>query len=183
MLTMRCNFDCSYCTSHDNTKPFNFKQLNDYITALAYLQSYFGNRRVNIHFLGGEPTLFKEWPYLINWLYKNDWLPEIVSNLSIPVNTYINKLDIEAQGEDRQFISGSYHPEFTDDNLFIENALQLEEKGFLKVVSVLAQPTQWKKVENIYNKLQDKCNDNLPRLRIERSDMIGIYNKYHTHTP
>ena len=44
MITQRCNYECSYCASYDNTSAFMFKTLEEYTTAFKYLSNYFGNK-------------------------------------------------------------------------------------------------------------------------------------------
>ena len=58
---------------------------------------------IALNILGGEPTLFKKWYLLMNYMRKNNIVPILTTNLSVPVDTYIDKLDepgnyIEASG-------------------------------------------------------------------------------------
>jgi sulfatase maturation enzyme AslB (radical SAM superfamily) len=153
MITLRCNYSCSYCTAYDNTKPLGLKSLEEYIDSFSYLSEYFGNQRIRINFLGGEPTLFKQWVELVNWLSDHNYLPNIITNLSIPAKNYIHKLN----GKAKKFISASYHPEMVKLEDFYKNAELLQEAGYLDSVTLLADPNDWDNVLRIYDKLSEVC--------------------------
>lgn len=185
MITMRCNYDCSYCASHDNSKPFNLRTLNEYIDSMKYLKQHFGNQKIQLQLIGGEPTLFKEWPSLINWGFNNGIIIETISNLSFPADKYIHKLDISHEhGIYREFMSGSYHAQFADDDLFLYNAVKLQEEGYLKSIGILGDPENWDRVEKMYYTLKEKINHiSINRIRYEDTSIIGLYNKYLEYTP
>ena len=62
LITQRCNYTCTYCGSYDNSKPFMFKELPEYINSFKYLSDYFGNKTIKLSLVGGEPMLYKQWP-------------------------------------------------------------------------------------------------------------------------
>lgn len=150
-ITQRCNYSCSYCASYNNTQPFLFKSLEEYIDALEYLKDYFGNMKVKVDILGGEPTLFKKWYEIMNWMNSSNFLPKLTTNLSVPVDTYIDKLDNNLP----PFIVASYHPEFANLDNFCDNTQMLKERGFLKNISLLGDPQHWEKTLHIYNRLKE----------------------------
>ena len=39
MITQRCNYECTYCASYNNSGDFMFKSLEEYITAFRYLSN------------------------------------------------------------------------------------------------------------------------------------------------
>ena len=47
-ITQRCNYSCSYCASYDNSQPFNFKTIEEYIDCFKYLSDYFGNKTIRL---------------------------------------------------------------------------------------------------------------------------------------
>lgn len=139
MITQRCNYSCSYCASYDNSQPFLFRSLEEYVNSFKYLSDRFGNKTIRLVFLGGEPTLFKQWVELVNWLTEYNYVPEITTNLSVPVKSYISKLN----GKAEKFITASYHTEFTTIPDFVENLKPLADKNYLKGVTLLADPNKW----------------------------------------
>ena len=127
-----CNFDCSYCSLNfvTNNKrllpkekpisPSEFLQLNKIKAKLPELILYV---------CGGEPLIYPEIEYL---LYHLDFKPIIaVSNLSIPLGSCFNDL-LKLKGKVR-FI-GSYHPEFIDNEIFLENAKILKRENMLEYI-------------------------------------------------
>lgn len=75
-ITEACNYDCWYCALH-NSKP---KELSrDLIPGILSKIP----RDAEIQVLGGEPTLYKHFDYLINCLEKGGFNYYIQTNLSI----------------------------------------------------------------------------------------------------
>ena len=180
ILTHRCNYSCSYCRSYDNSKPFLFKTVEQYSKAFEYLNKYFGgNMSMYINILGGEPTLFKKWYLLMNYMGKNNIVPKLTTNLAVPVDTYIDKLDEKLP----PFINGSYHPEFADLDTFCYNAEKLKERGFLKNLSLLADPTNWDRTIKIHNRLKKIAPSmNLTKIKNEFTGTLSITEGYIDYT-
>ena len=178
-ITQRCNYSCSYCASYDNTQPFSFKTLEEYIIALEYLSDYFGNKRIKVDILGGEPTLFKKWYELMNWMNKSNFLPKLTTNLSVPVDTYIDKLDVDLPS----FIVASYHPEFANLDDFCYNAEKLKDRGFLNGISLLGDPNYWERTIKIYDKLKEIVPQLLlTKIKNEHTSDYSITNDFVEYT-
>ena len=154
-ITQRCNYSCSYCASYDNTQPFSFKTLEEYTEAFDYLSDYFGNMAIKVDILGGEPTLFKPWYELMNRLVERNFIPKVTTNLSVPVETYVEKLSSELP----PFVVASFHPEFADLDKFCYNATKLKQKNFLKGISLLGDPNHWDRTLVVYNRLKEIMPD------------------------
>lgn len=178
-ITQRCNYSCTYCASYDNTRPFEFKKLDEYIEALEYLKLYFGNQKVKVDILGGEPTLFKKWYVLMNWMNFHGFLPKLTTNLSVPVGTYINKLDESLP----PFIVASFHPEFAKLDDFCYNVERLKEKGFLKNISLLGDPNHWEETLTTYKALKSIVPELvLTRLKNEHTNDYSISDSFVYYT-
>ena len=178
MITQRCNYSCSYCGSYDNNQPFSFKTLEEYIKAFEYLSDRYGNKTIRLNFLGGEPTLFKQWVELINWLSNHNYAPEITTNLSVPVKSYINKLN----GYAKEFITASYHAEFSTLEEFHSNAKALSEMGYLKAITLLADPKNWDYSMQCYDRLKEVGKVNLIRIKTEFNDSAAISSSFLEYT-
>lgn len=174
MITQRCNYSCSYCASYDNTQPFSFKTLDDYIKAFEYLSKRYGNKTIKLNFLGGEPTLFKQWVELVNWLSEHNYVPEITTNLSVPAETYVDKLN----GNAYNFITASYHPEFTTKDKFKNNAKILSDKGYLKAITLLADPNNWQTVMSIYKEFSEVGKVHLVKIKNEHTSNPAISSSF-----
>ena len=180
MITQRCNYTCSYCASYDNSGNFMFKTLEQYTTAFKYLSNYFGNKTIKLSFLGGEPMLYKQWPELINYISQYNYIPKITTNLSIPVKSYINRLNKDLG----KFIVASWHPEFATDQ-FMKNIEILNNNNFIRSVSVSAPQEYWEqsiKILNILRKKYGKQFVHLTRIKDENSKGLSITDKLIDYT-
>jgi len=170
MITQRCNYSCSYCASYDNTQPFLFKSLEEYIDSFKYLSEYFGNKTIKLDFLGGEPTLFKQWVKLVNWLADYNYKPTITTNLSIPAIQYIRVLNPNL----KNFINASFHTEFADLDSFYNSIKILNEAGFLHSVGLLPHPNNWEYSMKCYEKLKEVAFVNVSRIKDESTKPTSI---------
>ena len=128
-----CNYFCSYCCYHistdhkrllPKTKPISaedFLRLNEIRDLLP---------AITLHVHGGEPIIYPE----IGELLEHLDFPEIivVSNLSLPLEKRLPQL-AALKGKVR-FV-GSYHPEFVDTEIFLQNCDRLRADGMLERVS------------------------------------------------
>lgn len=153
-LTERCNYSCSYCASYNNDVPTYFKSVEEYKNAALYLKKYIDNKKAKINFLGGEPTLNKNWTDLVRVLYDENFVCRLTTNLSIHPKKYIDKLEGLPS-----FIITSFHPEFTSPSLFIEKVKLLTKTNLLHSVSIMADVKNWNAVEEVYNNLKDIVED------------------------
>ena len=176
-ITQRCNYSCSYCESYDNTQPFYFKSLDSYITVFSYIKEYFGNKRIKLSFLGGEPTLYKDWPELMNWLNDNGFKPHLTTNLAVPVEKYIHRLDNLPP-----FISASFHPEYADKIEFTRNIIALEKRNLLQNVNVLGLTNKWQYCVDVFNDLNKIRKTGMTRIKDEFTGTLSISNKYIEYT-
>ena len=180
MITQRCNYECTYCASYDNSGDFMFKSLEEYITAFKYLSNYFGNKTIKLSFLGGEPMLYKQWPELVNYIAELNYLPKITTNLSIPVKSYINKLNKNLG----KFIVASWHPEYAT-NEFMNNVQLLNDSNFIRSVSVSAPQEYWNEAIEVLKTLKIKYGEkfvHLTRIKDENSQGLSITNKLIDYT-
>lgn len=172
-LTMRCNYSCRYCESYNNDIPHNLKDLETYKNSIKYLKKFFGNKKTRIEFLGGEPTLFKDWAKLLEFCEQEGFIYEITTNLSMKMKTLKNKL------KDKNIskcINVSWHPSFVpDEEKMIGKINFLYEKGILSGVSILADTEYWDKVLSALKKLEHlKSLITVSQIYDEGSGMLSI---------
>lgn len=160
-ITQRCNYACTYCASYNNDLPFQFKTLSEYEKAVSFIRSCLGNKTGKINILGGEPTLFKGWVDLLNVIDSYGFIPHVTTNLSVPIEKYVNKII------PKKVINPSYHPQFSDPDEFIMRVEKLREYDLLTSVSVMADTSNWDKVLKVYNALSEVAH--ISKLRDEFS--------------
>ena len=187
-LTMRCNLNCSFClnTFDKNFKRKSFEEISgeQWVKALNKIES---KPEVPITFSGGEPSLHKDFIYIINNLK-----PEL--NLDILTNLYWGKNGLERfisevdpnrikRNSPYASIRVSYHPEqMKDGKRLIENAKKLQDAGFsIGVWSVLyPSPEQLSAI----NQMQFRCRDAGIEFRLKeftgeyKGEIYGDYSKF-----
>ncbi|KKL80266.1 hypothetical protein LCGC14_2006460 [marine sediment metagenome] len=115
MITMRCNFKCSYCSIPYCDIP---EVDGDYWINLINSQPY-----TEVIFSGGEPMLYKD-------LYR------IIGNINIPYRIYTNLMMwryeyLELLNPDKCFLYISYHQNKSNNPMdFCNKVLYLYDNGF-----------------------------------------------------
>ena len=136
LLTFRCNYDCSYCISHDINHPYLKKSSDEIIEALNFIFKQYLNKKIKLRILGGEPFVYKHFINLVNELSNNDFLQiVIITNLSISEKT-LHKLKVCKN----ILISSSYHPEYSNSKDFVNKMKYLQNNGFKTSCSVSIHP-------------------------------------------
>ena len=109
-----CNYACSYCPDylHDGSSGWL-----DYDTVKSFCDkviSYYGNKKIYFEFTGGEVTMWKDFPKIISYLKDNDVNVGLISNGSRTLRWW------KENYKNIDHVSFSYHPEFADDNHYLE---------------------------------------------------------------
>ena len=67
LLTFKCNYDCSYCISHDVNHPTLKRNPEEIIEGVKFLISFYPDKkRKKLVLLGGEPFLYKPIAEVLN---------------------------------------------------------------------------------------------------------------------
>ena len=156
----------------------NFKTIEEYIDCFKYLSDYFGNKTIKLSFLGGEPTLYKQWVDLVNWLVEYNYVLKLTTNLSVPVKTYINKLNPKL----KKFIIASFHTEFANIDVFVENAKLLNNHGYLKSITFLPNPKTWETSMEQYKKLKQAGKVSSSKIKDEFTSDVSISSGFISYT-
>ena len=126
MITFKCNYDCSYCDSHDVNHPLHTRSPDEISDALNYISKFYNNKNILINILGGEPFLYKKLFSIFYALEKNIDA-KVTTNLSFSLD-FIKKNFINTNN--KVIIKASYHPEYADPTLFIEKVKYLQSLNF-----------------------------------------------------
>jgi len=187
-LTMRCNLSCSFCLNAFD-KEFdrkNFKEISgqEWVNALNKIES---RPSVPITLSGGEPSLHKDFIYILNNL-KPELNIDILTNLHWSESVFekfiseVNPTRIK-RNSPYASIRASYHPEqMGDGKKLVENAKRLKNAEFdVGIWSVLyPSPTQLSAI----NQMQFRCKDEGVEFRVKeftgdyKGEMYGNYSKY-----
>ncbi|NJB66558.1 MoaA/NifB/PqqE/SkfB family radical SAM enzyme [Desulfobaculum xiamenense] len=140
LVTLRCNYNCSYCFGHDNRRGF-FPPGPMLMQAADTLASL-GRSRYHITITGGEPTLLPTLPALLSRLGRR--LPEsstihVLSNFGRTPDYFrglASALDPSVGFE----FSGTFHFERARRERFLTNVGILLNRGFVVNFRILAHP-------------------------------------------
>ncbi len=152
-ITYKCNYKCSYCiyTRGDNSKELiKDKPISVDVWLRIWRNVYNRYGSCEIHFAGGEPFVYPGFMDLIDNLSDIHTL-EFSTNLFWDPADFIRRID-----PGRARIGVSFHPEFSDLDIFLSKALKLKEAGFEIWVNYVAYPPQMYEMENIKNKFFDQ---------------------------
>ena len=154
-----CNYRCPYCWFngqwHFRNNCKSVLEPEELLKGWRNIYELYGPAYIEI--VGGEPFLFPGFIELVKGLSIMHVL-NITTNLSSDVEKFAEQID-----SSRVKIGPTFHPSFADIGDFLEKAMLLKEKEFLKSVSYLAYPPQVKLIP-YYKK---KFNENKIEMTIQ----------------
>lgn len=154
MLHDRCTYSCSYCPPSNHAGDDNWLDLEKVIqTCESFREQVIPERKMQILFSGGEPTVWKNFSNLVEYLSSKEWSLNMVSNLSRSTAWW---KDLNVSWDQ---ISASLHPEFTDIDDFIKKCNIIKEKSKSLTIRVMLHPEAelFKKAILFGNKARALC--------------------------
>lgn len=143
-----CNFKCSYCNPGNwGGTNINDGNLDKYIANLGtIIQRYkdVGYKNFKFFFSGGEPTAWRNFIPICEWLYKE--LPRA----TLAVNTNLSRPKAWWEKHHYLFddVVASYHVEFSDKKRYEENSVFLCDKvNYLSTKMLMHDERFWEVVE------------------------------------
>lgn len=138
-ITMKCNFDCYYCSDLHNNKLSDFEFNYDNFKILFDEIRKQTKKPIYLWVYGGEPFLYSKFDIFINkitdLLNKDDKL-ELVSNFSFPFD-YYKKFAIKYKNKN-VIITGSFHntqnKDFYD---YLKKALMFDSFNMLNCATIM----------------------------------------------
>jgi len=125
MLHDRCTYDCSYCPPGNKQGIdtwLNLSTLKDFCDELEkHAANVDPNTKILANFSGGEPTVWKHFPELLDALTQRGWLISISTNGSRSINWW------KENAHKLTRINLSYHTESVVDDEFLEKVRVCEE--------------------------------------------------------
>ena len=178
LLTFRCNYDCSYCISHDVNHPSLQRTPNEIIDALNFIFKQYLNKKIKLSILGGEPFVYKYFINLVNELSNNNFLQiNIVTNLSVTEKSLEN-----IKVSKNILIVASYHPEYSNNKDFVNKIKYLQNRGFKTYCSVSIHPDE-KYLKNSLYVLENLTGEVYPRfLSSMQESNVNIFGKSYDYS-
>jgi len=128
MLHNSCNNRCSYCRDFNWKGDYRWLKYDHVIGFLERVFRRYAKKSVyHVSFTGGEPSLWPEFPELCAYLKKNG------VEIGLTSNGARNPDYWKSLSKDLNWVCLSYHPEYTDDDHFIQVIRELAHKTFLSV--------------------------------------------------
>lgn len=156
-VTNKCNYNCYYCYAKNDVYKSDFNKVSlerhdvdTLVRAISMIDKY----DVNIHIIGGEPTLFKHLNYFIDKLDNLDNVKNIniLTNGSIDINLF--------KKSDKLIYTFTYHPtEIKNEIKFISNILKCKEYN-VEFVMIKGHEQKVLNFINKYRKMLRKENIN-----------------------
>jgi len=122
LITLRCNFKCSYCLNWRINK--KEKDVDFWLKAIDRIET-----DLPITLSGGEPSIHKAFfPLLINLNKKFD----LLTNLSFDIDYFIKNVSVDRFQNNKSYapIRASFHPGFSEKIDIIQRVKKLIDAGF-----------------------------------------------------
>lgn len=178
-LNTLCTYKCSYCPPSLNSgKNIIFSKDLDLEVAqrfLETLETQIKDRSVHLFLNGGEPTISHLFEPILDFCENAGWTVYVNTNLSRSLDWW------KIYGRKIYKITVSYHPEFSDEEIF--NKIQLLSAKTNMGVFVLMFPPLWEKSVAAFEKFKTFDNIHLEPSRVFKrnlhiSDESYIYSEY-----
>jgi MoaA/NifB/PqqE/SkfB family radical SAM enzyme len=170
-LTLGCNLKCSFCINrfggHASYNSRNHLSGKEWVRALNRITS---RRDLPITLQGGEPSLHKDFIYIINNI-KPELTIDILTNLQFDVKEFIRLVKPERVKRDAPYASirVSYHPEVMDLNPLMDKVLDMRDAGFSVGVWGVLHPLQEKAIKTAMDACAKKGID------FRTKEFLGFY--------
>lgn len=137
MLHDKCTYACSYCPPLNHAGSDNWLDLEKVIETCKNIRAQVDpKKKMQILFSGGEPTVWKNFAKLAEYLHQEKWSLNIVTNLSRSEAWWE---DLNVQWDQ---VSVSLHPEFSDVDNFIKKCNIIKNKSRSVYVRVMLHPEE-----------------------------------------
>jgi molybdenum cofactor biosynthesis enzyme MoaA len=145
-ITDKCNYNCSYCIGKSDLELD--KNIDYKVMTKNLVNSLKGSWEITLSG-SGEPTIAKDFEYIVRELTKNKHYVGLITNLSLPIKNIFNIC--EYAGEYFKNINASLHPDQTDYKLFLEKIKKLKNnfKNIDIRVTMVAEKGKIERMEKI----------------------------------
>lgn len=127
MLHNHCNHRCSYCDKSNWGGDHPWPKIDDAFRFFETVLRHYNDRRITVSFSGGEPTLWPDLVKLVMWLRERDITVGMTSNGTKGPEFF------QTISPMLQWLSLSFHPQFTEPNRFTETVIAAQSTPHLTV--------------------------------------------------
>ena len=146
-----CNFSCSYCPDNLHNGSVRWPDLNKVKNFISKVMAQIAPRKVYFEFTGGEVTLYKDFTEVCKHATSLGARVGLISNASRTVRWWT---------EHKQYfdhVCVSFHPEFSDENHFIE-VIKLLHNDVRTHVNIMMSPDKFDHCYAVANKIKNLEN-------------------------
>jgi len=145
-----CNYRCSYCLNGFEEPPgFKILTPSEWLSIWEDIYNNYGT--VSMQVTGGEPTLYPDFFEIIENISK-------MHNIELQTNLFWDPRELieRVPSEHISRIGGSFHPEYTKFEIFLEKIIALRDAGFKVEINYVAYPPILDKAEKYLNMAKEK---------------------------
>lgn len=168
-----CNFECSYCPAalHDGSK--RWPDPNTIKNFIAKVKDHYFHKNIYFEFTGGEVTLYKHFIEICQFCTEMGVKVGLISNGSRTLRWW---------EENKQFFDHvclSYHPEFADEEHFV-NVVKILHNDVRTHVNIMMSPEKFDHCYAVANKVKNLGNISmaLQPLIHDFGDTLYDYNEF-----
>ena len=154
-----CNYRCEYCNEGNWSGEHLNLNKEKIIAGLEKIYDYYLSKNyklLKIYFSGGEPTYWKPLIDIIKHAKQTNFA---YVNIGINTNFSTKKRWWEKNCHLFDDVVASYHPQFADDDQYINNYIFLEDKINYLCARMMMHEPYWDKVLAFKKKLQNKATN------------------------
>lgn len=170
-----CNYSCSYCPDNLHNGSIGFHKFEDIINFIKHLKEQ-TTRKLYFHFVGGEPTIYKKLPDLLEYLNDNEIYHQILTNGSRELDYWIKNKNVF------QTINISFHLEFAKKDHILNLIKSLNDQVYfnLKFLVVPNRLKECLELSNFFDRNIDK-NLNISLVPLHKKDNVEELMEYNSN--
>ena len=150
LINNKCNYRCTYCLNGFEEPPgFKILTPEEWFSVWEDIYNKYGT--VAMQITGGEPTVYPNFFEIMKGISK-------MHNLELQTNLFWDPKELieNVPPEHVSRVGGSFHPQYTEFEPFLEKIIRLREAGFKVEINYVAYPPILDEVEKCLNVAKEK---------------------------
>lgn len=150
LINNNCNYRCSYCLNGFEEPP-GFRILSPEEWSSVWENIYNNYGTVSMQITGGEPAVYPNFFKIMKEISRMHYI-DLQTNLFWDPQEIIGYISLEHISR----IGGSYHPQYTEFEPFLEKLVKLRDAGFWVEVNYVAYPPILDEAKEYLNMAEEK---------------------------